>query len=123
MKISDLLRNFADTHLLRGIADAVDQQLLQQSETTTPKTEPTISKPSDDGENVDAPDGVFIPPLQQKIEMLKKATGVDNVYDGDEDDDVQEERHSYPDVMNQIRKNAGIDMNTINSLVHDEPLN
>ena len=26
MKISDLLRDFADTYLLRGIADTIDQQ-------------------------------------------------------------------------------------------------
>lgn len=32
MKISDLLRDFADTHLLRGIADAVDQQEEEKSD-------------------------------------------------------------------------------------------
>jgi hypothetical protein len=30
-------------------------------------------------------DVVMVPPLQQKIELLKKATGVDNLYDREED--------------------------------------
>lgn len=34
--------------------------------------------------------GVMIPPLQQKLEILKKSAGMDNVYDqGDELDDIK----------------------------------
>jgi len=36
MKISDLLRDFADTHLLRGIADAIDQQEAERGNDNVP---------------------------------------------------------------------------------------
>ena len=119
MKISDLLRDFADTHLLRSIADAVDEQSEKEKskEVTEPITTPSIV----DGDNVDAPEGVFIPPLQQKIEMLKKATGVENVYDDEDDKKVQPERHSYPDPMQQLRRNAGLNSNVLDNLAHDDP--
>lgn len=43
---------------------------------------------------------VMVPPLQQKLELMKKAAGVDNIYDqGDTD----------VDPLNQIKKNAGLD--------------
>ena len=120
MKISDLLRDFADTHLLRGIADAADEQ--SEKEETEEPAAPTVVKAEPEGDNIDAPDNVFIPPLQQKIEMLKKATGVENVYDDEDDKDVQPERHSYPNVMTQMRKNAGLNPTVLNQLVHDDPI-
>ena len=54
--------------------------------------------------------------------MLKKATGVENVYDDEDDKDVQPERHSYPNVMTQMRKNAGLNPTVLNQLVHDDPI-
>ena len=37
-----------------------------------------------DGESeTQAEPGVMVPPLQQKIEILKKSQGIDNIYDGD----------------------------------------
>lgn len=119
MKISDLLRDFADTHLLRGIADAVDEQLAQTD--GTPAVTQAEVEPETDGGNVDGPEGVFIPPLQQKIELMKKATGVDNVYDDGQDKDPGETsggNHSYPKQISQIRKNAGL----MGELVDDEPI-
>lgn len=38
-------------------------------------------------EPVDDDVGVFVPPLQQKIELLKKSTGVKSVYDDAAGDD------------------------------------
>ena len=40
--------------------------------------------------------GVMVPPLQQKIEMLKKSQGIENVYDEE------------PDELAHIKRNAGI---------------
>lgn len=40
--------------------------------------------------------GVMIPPLQQKLEILKKTAGMDNAMDGDEDE------------LNDIKKLTGV---------------
>ena len=46
---------------------------------------------------------VMVPPLQQKLELLKKAAGVDNIYD----DEAGE-----ADPLNQMKKMAGIQVAT-----------
>lgn len=61
------------------------------------ETTPSMTQSSD---NV----GQFVPPLQSKIELMKKATAVDSVYNpGDPNgENVQ------PDEVETLRKNAGI---------------
>jgi len=51
--------------------------------------------------------GVMVPPLQQKIEILKKSQGIDNVYDSGSDD------------LEAIKRNAGIAV--ITAAEEDEP--
>jgi Fic family protein len=51
----------------------------------------------DSVESQSATGNVMVPPLQSKLELLKKSVGVDNVYD---DNDADE--------LTIIRKNAGI---------------
>jgi hypothetical protein len=46
------------------------------------QTQPSPQQPTGD-----VPDK-FVPPLQAKIELLKKATGVDNVYDEQDEDEI-----------------------------------
>lgn len=99
MKISDLLRNLADT------LDA-EQQPAQQPEDTQV-----------DGEQ---PDDLFVPPLQLKMELLKKATGVDSIFDGDEEEVT--DQHQYPDQLSHIRRNAGLCSPAVLALSDDEPL-
>ena len=62
---------------------------------------------------------VFIPPLQTKIELLKKATGVKNVYDDSDGGDAPQ--NSY-DELNHIKRNAGINVVALDALGDDEPL-
>jgi hypothetical protein len=52
----------------------------------------------------------FVPPLQAKIELLKKAVDVDSIYDqgGDE--------------LAQMKKRAGINPAVIDAAADDEPL-
>ena len=84
MKMSDILHN---------IAELLDQQ-EQQSAPAEPKD---FAQPKqDDGDA----DGVMIPPLQQKLELLKKAVGVPSAFDQD--------GNGVPDELDAIRKNAGI---------------
>jgi hypothetical protein len=54
--------------------------------------------------------GVFVPPLQQKIELLKKSVGVNNVFDQDTDE------------LEKIKKYAGINPVAVDEAGSDEPL-
>lgn len=77
---------------------------------------------SDEAVDFSEPDaeetGVFMPPLQANIELMKKATGVDNVIDDEEaesecgcsefDDEWQEMAVDPDDELQAIRKNAGL---------------
>lgn len=60
------------------------------------------------------PDDLFVPPLQQKIELLKKAVGVENIYDEDQQARAEEEeaaRQVTPeeeDELARMKRAAGI---------------
>ena len=51
--------------------------------------------------------GTMVPPLQQKIEILKKSQGIDNIYD------------QQADELDQVKKNAGLAVVTVAE--EDEP--
>lgn len=63
-------------------------------------------------------DGVFMPPLQLNMELMKKAVGVDNVLDQEEQDDFEGEWQEMAtdddecgcdsDPLDAIRRNAGL---------------
>lgn len=89
------------SEILRQIADVLD------------------AKDSSENELAQQPDDVFVPPLQLKLELLKKATGVENIYD--EESEEQSEQHAY-DELNKIKKNAGINVVALDALGDDEPL-
>ena len=97
--------------ILRGIADALDadEQLKSQPVAVAEPVNATAQQPDD----------LFVPPLQLKMELLKKAVDVESIYDTDES---EEEHHSYPDMMTQIRRNAGINPAVVAELSDDEPL-
>lgn len=89
------------SEILRQLADLIDAK-EQGSETP-----------------VDQPDDLFVPPLQLKLELLKKATGVENIYDSDSEENS--EQHGY-DELNTLKKNAGISVAALDALSDDEPL-
>lgn len=84
MKISDLLRNLADTLDSTGAAMSQEEQ------------------PADSGDSGEV--GVFVSPLQQELELKKKEQGVENIFD--------EPEHSAEtgdaDELTIIKRNAGI---------------
>jgi negative regulator of genetic competence, sporulation and motility len=82
MKIAELFKHMID--------------LLDQEEQT--QQEPT---PTDEL-------GVMVPPLQQKLEILKKSQGMENVYDEEPTDE-----------LDLIKRNAGIAV--ITAAEEDEP--
>lgn len=93
------------SELLRHLADLIDAQDSSES-------------PTDAG-LAQQPDDVFVPPLQLKLELLKKATGVENIYDEEPEEEVKQ--HSY-DELDHIKKNAGINPVALDALGDDEPL-
>jgi hypothetical protein len=105
MKLSDIMRNFAD------LIDANQQQLATDNNTSQNQSVDYEPEDSSDSNLAQQPDDLFIPPLQLKIELLKKATGVESVYD-------------ESDELSTIKRNAGIENNPVvlNALGDDEPL-
>ena len=98
--------------LMRAIIDAITAQEQGEVEAVTPVVnEPRQEKvivirdlsPDATGQTQDDPTitDTFVPPLQQKLELLKKAAGIPNIYDADEDGECSH----VPDedlAMNQI---------------------
>ena len=101
MKTAEILRN------ILNLLDAEEQEAQQQpvvvninNGATTDAEQPTEEPVADDEL------GVMIPPLQQKIELAKKAHGVDSVYTQDDE----------PDELAILKKQAGLVVD------EDEPL-
>ena len=86
MKISDVLQKFTD--------------LVAELEGSATPSEPVEKTDPADPPDPDKP---MLPPLQQKQELLKRAVGVDNVYD----DSYADQTHADSD-LNAIKKNAGL---------------
>ena len=49
--------------------------------------EPEVSTDQEDESHNDGSQKPMVPPLQQKLEILKKSAGLDNVFDQEADDD------------------------------------
>ena len=74
----------------------------------------------DNTENV----GLFVPPLQAKLELLKKAVDVDSIYDehGEDNDLSGQGADNEDDELNQLKKLSGINIAAIDEMASDEPL-
>jgi len=120
MKISDVLRQ---------VADMMDRQ------DDPAKPDPSIQNPGEleqvpagpYGNEVEVPsaeemaDNVFLPPLQQKQELLKRAVEVNNVYDDEYADQAHPDsnlnlNNASPEI-NELKRRAGI-----MGMSDDEPL-
>jgi hypothetical protein len=116
------------SEILRNLADALDAK-MKQAEEDAAKAKEKAHHPNLDHQ----PDDIMIPPLQLKIELLKKATGVENVfaevegnedYVGDDSEDSDDEDDGSAD-LEAIKKFAGVTAISpvvLDSLVDDEPL-
>ena len=108
MKAAEILRKLAD--LIDHSADDQDRpinsvphaELEPVDVDNTDNTEPTT----------------MVPPLQQKIELLKKATGVESHYDDSEEDCGCNE----PDELDIIKQHAGLRPIAVQIASDDEPL-
>ena len=104
MRASEILRKLADV-----IDSAESGELAQPAEhpnvrvALAPAEQPAAEQPQ-------VAVTTFVPPLQTKIELLKKAVDVDSIYDkgGDE--------------IAQLKKSAGINPVVADEAAGDEPL-
>lgn len=115
--------------ILRSLADTIDQ--YSQDEEQAAPAQVTAVEPQLDTDVVDKsgeaeqPEGVFIPPLQLKIELLKKAVNVDNVYDHAAEMDAETHAQEIPvreDEIVALRRSAGINPAVIQEFANEEPL-
>jgi hypothetical protein len=119
MKIADLLRRVADAVEQEENPARPDDRIENPAELSAV----SAGTPVDNPENQDAgaDDDLMIPPLQLKMELLKKAVGVDNVYDPGEARSDQA-HDNQPDELEIIRRNAGVPVAAVMELSNDELL-
>lgn len=67
--------------------------------------------------------GIFVSPLQAKLELLKKAVNVDSIYDEEgSDEDLTGYGADNEDELDQIKKLSGISVVAVDEAGSDEPL-
>jgi hypothetical protein len=138
MKIGEILRKIADAiDADEGITtQRADPRLQNPAELVAIAQEPVevvanaeVEKPSPNGTtaagNDREPDDLFLPPLQQKQELLKKAVGVENIYDDGRPGDASDENAEAPtpeeeDVLEKIKRMAGVPVAAVQELSNDE---
>jgi hypothetical protein len=103
MKASEILRKLAD------VIDGQETAAVNSGKHNRNTLEPV------EVDNVDhTDDAVMIAPLQQKIELLKKAVGVDSIYN--------EPCDTESDEMDIMKRNAGINSAAIHIASEDNDI-
>jgi hypothetical protein len=116
------------SEILRGLADLIDNAEGEQSSVVTPQQAAHGQTPMSkftpvNQEPVSIQDaGTFVPPLQAKIELLKKAVDVDSIYDQcGPDEDLTGHGADNEDELSRMRKMAGINPAVTDEAASDEP--
>lgn len=118
MKISDIFRKIADVIDQEQDPGQPDTQLQNPAELS----HVSAGEPVDNVDNQDAGagDDIMIPPLQLKTELLKRAVGVDNVYDDQRADEVSDEDCGCADdEIARIKQMAGIPVAAVSEMSDD----
>lgn len=120
--------------LLRAMLDRIDNAEVVAAVPHAHSDVQNIASPEDVtmSDNVADPEDLFLPPLQMKLELLKKAVGVENVYDNGSDADQEEQSEvgapdsetdtSFEQELSSIKRAAGINPVVTTELSDDEPL-
>lgn len=117
MKISDIFRQVADAIDQQQTAGGDDQQMQNRAQMSPASA--GLEVDNVDNADAGAEDEVMVPPLQLKLELLKRAVGVDNVYDDQRADEVT---GNVGDPLDALRKNAGIQAAVTNEMADDDIL-
>jgi hypothetical protein len=114
MRASEILHGLAE--LLSGIEGGQSDQAQQQPTATLVPVNTDNSDQSDSG--------TFVPPLQAKLELLKKSVGVDSVYDqgGPDEEMTGHGDDTQGDELSRMKKMAGINPVVADEAASDEPL-
>jgi hypothetical protein len=135
MKIADVLRRLASTldgHAQGGspdpgIQNPAELQAVPSGQHTV-VVAPAAEKPSPGGVTASGNDEnpeIFLPPLQQKQELLKKAVGVENVYDDgtpEQQHEQEQQEAQEEDELERIKRSAGLNAVVVSELGDSEPL-
>ena len=115
MNIAEILRKLAD------IADSGASGNNQEPQNVARLSTASAGLPIDNPENQDAGEGdpVMVPPLQLKTELLKRAVGVDNIYDPGEPRADQTHDHGEDEVA-IMKRRAGIPVAAVMELSNQE---
>jgi hypothetical protein len=129
MRIADILRTLAN-NLEHAEGGAPDPRIQNPGELIDVEVVADTEKASPNGTtasgNDKEPEELFLPPLQQKQELLKKAVGVENIYDDgtasdqeeqEQEDDMSAERQ---DIVDRIKQLSGVPTAAIQELSNDE---
>ena len=131
MKVADILRTLAN-NLEHAEGGAPDPRIQNPAELIDVTVVDNAEQASPNGTtasgNDKEPEELFLPPLQQKQELLKKAVGVENIYDdgtaSDQDeqetqqeDDMSAERQ---DIVDRIKQLSGVPTAAVQELSNDE---
>jgi hypothetical protein len=120
MNIADILRRFADIVDQQQSPARPDAKLQNPAELEPINVGVAVDTPKN--QDVGANDAVMIPPLQLKTELLKKAVGVNNVYDPGETRAAQAHSNQERDMIIVLKKNAGVPTAAVMELSNEEPL-
>lgn len=125
MRIADILRTLAN-NLEHAEGGTPDPRLQNPAELISVDTNGSPNGKTASG-NDKEPEDLFLPPLQQKQELLKKAVGVDNVYDDGPPADSSDENAEAPtpeeeDLLDRIKRMAGVPVAAIQELSNDSVL-
>ena len=130
MRIADILRTLANNleHAEGGTPDPriqnpgalIDVDIVSNTAAEKPSPNGTTASGNDK-----EPEELFLPPLQQKQELLKKAVGVENVYDDGRPGDASDENAEAPDpeqedLLDRIKRMAGVPAAAIQELSNDD---
>lgn len=92
---------------IRQLADLLNQKTTEEPATSQAVLTPVAVDNTDDTEA-----SAMIPPLQQKLELLKKSVGVTSAFnDGEEEE--------FPDELEIIKRSAGITPTQMNTFDPD----
>jgi len=126
-----------DVDLMRKLADLIKSHQAGQQAGDEPQgaesgsNNPDAPMYDEDGkELVKQPTNKQVPPLQLKLELLKRAVGVENLYaEGNQDQDPEASNYKTTpmteeetDALESMKKAAGVNALVRNELSDDEPL-
>lgn len=129
MKVADILRTLANNldHAEGGAPDPRIQnpgELIDVAVVANTDSEQSSPNGTTASGNDKEPEELFLPPLQQKQELLKKAVGVENVYDdgrpGEEGDANADAPTPEEDLLDKIKRMAGVPVAAVQELGNDE---